>query len=203
MPAIFFLKDIPSMKGLLFKVPERVSPFAFGGRVIVFLVTLIWGFKFIFHYIDSEYSGQSFLHGVTLAFHEAGHLIFAILGDFMGVLGGTLMQVLVPAICVGAFLKAKDAFAAAVALWWMGENFIDAAPYINDAQRQELILLGGVTGQDVPDFHDWNNILGRLGLLRFDHAIASAVHILGSIIIIAALVWAGYALWLQYKNIER
>ena len=36
------------------------------------------------------------LDDVNLAIHEAGHLVFAPLGDHPGVLGGSLFQVLVP-----------------------------------------------------------------------------------------------------------
>lgn len=36
-----------------------------------------------------------FIDGVNLAFHEAGHLIFAPFGSTLGILGGTLGQLLV------------------------------------------------------------------------------------------------------------
>ncbi|MCX5808971.1 MAG: J domain-containing protein, partial [Proteobacteria bacterium] len=130
-----------SLKGLLFSVDEKVNPFFFGGRVFVFLIVLIWGIKFIFHSVESNYAGESFMHNISLPFHEAGHLIFGILGDFMGVLGGTLLQIIIPLVCLGAFLRRADTFSASIALWWVGQNFIDAAPYINDARKQELMLL--------------------------------------------------------------
>ncbi|MCX5816718.1 MAG: J domain-containing protein [Proteobacteria bacterium] len=192
-----------SLKGLLFSVDEKVNPFYFGGRVFVFLIFFIWGVKFIFHSVESNYAGESFMHGVTLAFHEAGHLIFGILGDFMGVLGGTLLQIIIPLVCLGAFLKRADTFSASIALWWVGQNFMDAAPYINDARKQELMLLGGVTGQDVPGFHDWNNILGRLGLLKLDHFLANTSHYFGVLLMLASFAWGGYILYRQYKNLDK
>ena len=45
-------------------------------------------------------------------------------------------------------------------LWWFGENFIDIAPYIGDAQTQSIQLIGGQ--------HDFAYILGRLDLLKHD-----------------------------------
>ena len=45
-----------------------------------------------------------FLDRVDLVFHEAGHLIFGFFGEFIGVLGGSLMQVLIPAIVTGYFI---------------------------------------------------------------------------------------------------
>jgi len=45
-----------------------------------------------------------FLDRVDLVFHEAGHVIFGFFGEFIGLLGGSLMQVLIPAIVTGYFI---------------------------------------------------------------------------------------------------
>jgi hypothetical protein len=64
---------------------------------------------------------------------------FANFGSFLGSLGGTLGQLLMPAICLWVLLvKTRDTFGAAVALWWFGENFLDIAPYIDDARAGQL-----------------------------------------------------------------
>ncbi len=88
-------------------------------------------------------------------------------------------------------------------MWWVAQNFMDIAPYINDARAQRLLLLGGVTGRDVPGYHDWHNILGRLGWLRYDHAIANFSYNLGIVLMITALIWAGSLLFLQYKSLTQ
>ena len=46
---------------------------------------------------------DSFLHLPDLIFHEAGHVIFSPLGQFMSVLGGSLLQFLVPVILAVSF----------------------------------------------------------------------------------------------------
>lgn len=189
--------------GSLFPPQAKINPFYFWGRCLVFVLFLIAGFRLMIHMPSSELAGHSFFHNVSLPFHEAGHIIFAFLGDFMRVLGGSLMQVLIPVVCLVAFLKKSDVFAASVALWWTGQNFIDIAPYIYDARAQQLMLIGGVTGQDVPGYHDWNNILGRLGMLRLDHAIANASHFFGAALMIAAFIWGGIVLYMQYRNLDR
>jgi len=191
-----------SLKEHLFFVNDKINPFVFGGRSLVFLIAFIWGCMFISHSIESNYAGESFMHNINLPFHEAGHLLFSPLGKFMGVLGGSLLQLIIPAICMGVLLKKGDAFGSSLTLWWFAQNFIDIAPYINDAHSQELMLLGGVTGRDVPGFHDWNNILGTLGLLKFDHVVASMSHYLGIVLMLASFCWGGYILYLQYKNLD-
>jgi len=191
------------LKELLFSVQPETNALFLIGRILVLLVMIIWGMKFIFSSLASNYSGNSFMHLVNLPFHEAGHMLFRIFGQFMMMLGGSLTQLLVPFICLVAFLmKTRDTFAASVSLWWLGQSLIDLAPYINDARRLQLMLLGGVTGRDVEDFHDWEFILRNLGLLEYDHLLARTAHLSGALFIICALLWGGYVLRMQYRNVR-
>ncbi len=114
-----------------------------------------------------------FMHRVNLVFHEAGHLIFGVSGSrFVMIAGGILGQLLVPLILVLAFrFTNKEAFGAAVCLWWFGQSFVDCAPYINDARALDLQLLGGGTGREV-EGHDWEYLLTELDLLNKDIYIA-------------------------------
>ena len=187
-------------KEIFLHVPDRPEGMVVAGRALVYLGIFIWGMLFVFHSIDSNYAGQSFLHGANLIFHEAGHVIFSIFGDFVRVLGGSLGQLTMPLIVFLVFLlKTRDTFGASVALWWFGENFIDLAPYINDARSMNLLLVGGITGQDSPDSHDWQNLLYRTNLLPYDHVFAKCAHCFGSMLIFLALIWGGYLLLKQYQ----
>jgi hypothetical protein len=189
-------------KKFLFFVKPGVNPLFFGGRVIVFFVIVIWGWQFIRAPLESNYTAQSFMHLVNLPFHEAGHIIFSPFGKFIQTLGGTLGQLLMPLVCCAVLLiKTRDPFGASVALWWFGENFMDIAPYINDARALELPLLGGVTGKDVVDYHDWEYILGKLGLLQMDHTLASLSYTLGILLMLLTFVWGGFLLVKQFRNI--
>lgn len=189
------------LKNLFFHINPEIGIYNLIGRVFVLLVIIVWGLKFIFSSIESNCSGISFMHLVNLPFHEAGHILFRIFGQFMMILGGSLTQCLVPLICLLTFLvKTKDPFAASVSLWWLGENLIDLAPYINDARALKLMLLGGVTGQDVEDYHDWEFIFRKLSLLEYDHLMAQTAHMIGSLLMIIAFVWGGSVLLTQYRN---
>ena len=189
---------------LLFEVPVAVPRAAFAGRVLLAVFLFAWGWRFIFSSVADNYVATAFLHLVNLPFHEAGHVVFSFFGEFLHALGGTLGQLLIPTICLGAFLLyTRDTFGAAVALWWLAENFMDIGPYIADARSGELLLLGGVTGKDVPGYHDWENVLGTLGLLRFDHALGALSYAWGRILMLAAFAWGGYVLVRQYRNLER
>ncbi len=197
-PSWVFIRD------LFFYVKPEANPLIFGGRVLVFILIFVWGLKFILTPFEANTAMDSFWHLVNLPFHEAGHLFFRFFGKFMATLGGSLGQLLMPLACLMVFLlKTRDTFAAAFALWWFGESFMDLAPYINDARSLTLPLLGGNTGRTSPyGFHDWEFILKELGLAKYDHVLAHTADKLGLFLMTCALVWGGYLLYKQYKYLR-
>ena len=80
---------------------------------------------------------------------------------------------------------------------------MDCAPYIDDALPQQLVLLGGHTGQDAPGNHDWNNILGDLNMLEKHREFATLADTTGRALMVLALIWGGYILYRQFQNLEK
>ncbi len=191
------------LKGRLLIIQPDENGFMVAGRGACYLLLLIWGWRLVTSSIASNYVGESFLHLINLPFHEAGHLFFSPLGRFLQVLGGTLGQWLIPLIVLCAFLVKGNPFGAAVGLWWLGESFLDIAPYMDDARAGQLLLLGGVTGSEVEDYHDWEIILSKLGWLRYDHLIARTTFTIGSILMILSLVWGGFILYRQFRELRK
>lgn len=163
------------------------------GRIIraALLVALArWTVLFLAWPMRQDVIGASFLHTISIPFHEAGHVLFSPFGDLMTTLGGSLMQVLVPIACGIAFLTTSpDPFGAAVMGWWAGENLLDVALYINDARSLQLVLLGGYTGAEV-EGHDWEHILQATGMLSHDHDFARLVQVIGVLAMLACFGWA-------------
>ena len=159
------------------------------GRVILWIILITWGFIMITGPVEKGW--HTFLHNINLPIHETGHLVFMPFGRFIYFMGGSVFQILLPAIFSTVFLVWKrDAFAAAVIFWWTGQNFLDVASYINDARAMSANLVGG-------NIHDWNWLLGQMGRLHQDHQIAAAVFAIGAMIMILAVIWSGWILWLQ------
>src|SRR3982751_24754 len=78
------------------------------------------------------------LDDLDLAVHEAGHLVFSAFGETLTILGGSLFQVIVPAVFVGYFARTRQRYAAAVTMSWVAVNLLNVARYIGDARAQEL-----------------------------------------------------------------
>jgi hypothetical protein len=114
----------------------------------------------------------------------------------MAVAGGTLGQLIMPAILCGALLVThRDPFGAAIGLWLFGVSLLDVAPYLYDALDPQLTLLGGGTGEE--GGHDWIYLLGELHLLKRAHGLGWLVHKLGAVIVLLSLAWGGWLLWRQ------
>jgi hypothetical protein len=189
-------------KQWLIESDRTTDTMTFYGRAVVFVVLVWWGWTFIVTPLETNYTGESFLHLINLPFHEAGHVIFIPFGRFMTILGGTLGQILMPMICLGTFLiKTRDPFGASVALWWAAESLMDIAPYINDARALDLMLIGGVTGKET-DGHDWNNILTMLDLLKWDHWLAYLTYNLGVVLMLVSFAWGGRLLLHHYQRLS-
>ena len=173
-------------------VEPRTDTMLFRGRVALFAVFVVWGLYFVTLDLRSNDIGASFMHRVNLVFHEAGHVIFMPFGQFMHILGGSLGQLLMPAIVLGVMVfKNHDNFGGSICLWWIGQSLKDLAPYINDARDLQLQLLTG-NSQDVPehtarswfDFSREENRTRRRYHRQPDHAAGAG---LGRVFIIEAI----------------
>jgi len=157
---------------------------AVAGRAVGLLLLLWVAFRVLGQGVTLAPGGPvTFLHGVNLVFHEAGHVIFGFFGRFVAVLGGSLNQVLIPAVCVIAFLHTRQRASAAVALFWTGQSLADVAVYAADGRAMALPLLAEGL------IHDWNYILGHTGLLQHAEAIGRLMFGAGALLMLGALAF--------------
>lgn len=186
-------------KELLTYVPDRVDSTRFAGRVLVWAFLLVWGFSLMQMDYRTGELGASFIHKPLLIFHEAGHVIFMPFGHWIMVLGGTLGQLIMPAIMAGALLlKNRDPFGASAGVWLLGVSLLDVAPYAYDALHPQLMLLSGSTGEE--GGHDWIFLLNSMGLLQQAHTVGGLIHFAGVLVVLASLCWGAWLLKQQYPR---
>ncbi|HEY0377426.1 MAG TPA: hypothetical protein VGC87_10775 [Pyrinomonadaceae bacterium] len=128
------------------------------------------------------------IDGVNLVIHEAGHVVFRPFGEFLTIAGGSLFQVIVPAVFAGYFYFNGQPYSCALVLFWAGESLLYVSVYAADSVAMQLPLLGGDNS-----IHDWNYMLDRLGLLRQTASISFFIRALGTLVIIFATVWTIHA----------
>jgi hypothetical protein len=136
------------------------------------------------HLGDAEF--WSPFSGVVFGTHEFGHLFFGFAGEWMGVAGGSLMQLLIPAGAAAYFATIRrDRYAVAVCAVWMAISLANLSVYIGDARAESLDLVsfspdGGV--------HDWNYLLHTMGLIRKDQEIAGFTRFAGWVVLVLGTV---------------
>ncbi len=202
---------ISHFKQWFFPVNSTITRASLFGRAVFLLALLFWGaplLTYSMRHLSDEERSVSFFEAIIgnadYIIHEAGHPLFGLFQiQMLGVMGGTLMQWLVPLGLLFAFrIRNKDAFASAIMLWWFGQSLLHSAPYINDARMQQLTLLGVGTSRDFDITHDWGYILGHLGLLRKDVWIAHYVLLSARCVMVLAFLWAALALVSQYRRFK-
>ncbi len=132
---------------------------------------------------DYEYS--TIFGGLTLVVHEAGHVLFSPLGEFLEVAGGSITQVAVPLVVAYAFLRQREYFGISVALAWLSMSLANLATYIGDARVQILPLVSMGSGDAI---HDWHFLLARRAMLGDDTALARLANLLSVLSLSAAVL---------------
>jgi len=148
-------------------------------------------FTLYFVWIALDPMQGSFLDNVDLPIHEFGHLLFRPFGQFLMVAGGSLFQVIMPAIFVGYFIWQRSFYSAAIVLFWVGQSILNVWVYAADAIVMKLVLTSGFTGSE-GSFHDWNYLLTATGLLTSTKIVAGAIRLAGTLVIISAVVFSTY-----------
>lgn len=157
--------------------PFVLSPTAWGASVAlaVILFALRDWFRGAFFLLDF----------VDLAVHEAGHLVFGVLGNrFVMMAGGTLLQLIMPLAFIVDFRRRGQPRSSDACVAWVGQNLLHVGRYAADARAQQLPLVGG--GE-----HDWTYLLETVGFLRHDIGVGAAFDFAGCLLI----AWAGVSIW--------
>lgn len=138
------------------------------------------------HLRDPEEGGL--FAGITFGVHEFGHLLFAAFGEFPGIAGGSFTQLLLPVLTGALLYHHRDYFGLTAAGAWLASSLLDLARYIADARVGDLAL----ASFSEESIHDWTWLLGRLGWLQHDLALARMAHGMGLLVLLAAVLYGGW-----------
>lgn len=121
------------------------------GRWWVFRVVLLLWFAYLLIRLIANPAYSPIFHALDLGIHELGHVIWSPLGEFMGFVGGSMTQCLVPLASIYMFYRQRDFFAMAFCLGWFGVNLFDVSVYIADARALALPLVSPFGGDPMHD----------------------------------------------------
>lgn len=137
------------------------------------------------------------LDNFLLIVHEAGHTFFSVFGvRTITILGGSLFEILLPAIIFVFFWFNKKKIGIQLSLYMVGFAFLQVAFYAADGGARQLPLIGGLSKES----HDWYNLLSGWGMLDSDLAIGVILTITGGMCYLAALLVPVY--FRKYESVS-
>jgi hypothetical protein len=139
-------------------------------------------------YLAAHYSELTWLDNVHLPIHEGGHLLFGWFGATLGVWGGTILQLLVPALLAATFAVRADLLGTTFCAVGFFHSLTGVATYMIDALRRELPLVTVGAPADEAE-HDWVHIFGDLGVLPHAIQIGTATRLIAWAGFLATLAW--------------
>lgn len=159
-----------------------VSRSAFVGWTAVFVAFLSYAAVNTGGFLIPDYA--------NLMIHEIGHPAFSWAGYYTTILGGTLMQLLVPLACTAVFIRRGETTAVAATAFWTFENLLYVAAYMADARRSAIPLVGG-------DESDWTILFSHWGVLQHDVTIAGWTRGIGWIGMLGTIGWLA---WMHVRS---
>lgn len=130
---------------------------------------------------------------IDLFIHEGGHFVFGFMGRMIYFMGGSLMQIVLPALAVWVFLK--SGFRTLIGtLYWLGHNLINVSVYIGDAPYRRLPLISSGA------IHDWNWIFNHIGNMDLAAPVSTAVLAAGIAVCLGSVITAGYFLIRDFRD---
>ena len=139
-------------------------------------------------YLAAHFSTLTFLDNLHLVTHEGGHLLFRWLGEKPELWGGTVLQLLVPALLAGAFAARGDLPGTTFCAVGFFHSLTGVATYMIDALRLQLPLVTVGASADEAE-HDWVRIFSDLGVLPHAIQIGSTVRLLAWCGLLATVAW--------------
>lgn len=116
------------------------------------------------------------LDSASLALHEAGHPLCSFISLRLTVYGGTLFQLIFPAVFAASFARRGQFAGFVFCCCWLGASLRNVGAYCADARAMALPLIGGA---DPEQWHDWREILSRWGALPMDHLFGGVFQLAG------------------------
>lgn len=154
---------------------------------VQFIVWLVF-YALLLSYLAAHFAEPTLLDNVHLPVHEAGHLLFSYLGDRPQLWGGTIFQLLVPALLCASFAWRGQIPGTTFCAVGFFHSCLGVATYMSDALARQLplVTVGGIA--DESD-HDWFRILTDLGVLPHATQIGAAMRLFGWCGMLASVAW--------------
>ena len=158
-------------------------------------------YAFLLIFLAFNFGQLTLLDNVHLVTHEAGHLLFGWFGETLGLWGGTIFQLLVPALLAAGFVARKELPGTVFCVFAFFHSLTGVATYMADALRLELplVTVGAIADESQ---HDWLRIFTQLGVLPHAIQIGNATRLVAWCGMLGTLAWFSWRWYQQGREEE-
>ena len=150
-------------------------------------------------YLAANWGQLTLLDNIHLPIHEGGHLLFGWLGQTLGLWGGTLLQLIVPAALAASFAARRELPGTVFCAFAFFHSLTGVATYMADALRLELPLVTVGAAADEAQ-HDWVRIFSSLGVLPHAFQIGNFTRLIAWAGMIGTVAWFAWRQWQQNES---
>ncbi len=162
------------------------------GHVILFCIIVFFSFQLL-----TQDPPWVLLDAFNLVIHEAGHVVFMPFGEFIEILGGSLLQTFIPIAFVFNFLFKEDYIGTFFSIFWLGDSVINVATYMADARVRQLPLIADGL------IHDWNWLFTEMGILSKAEVVGSVFFYCGAFFLIISIAGITITIGVESGLIKR
>ncbi len=151
------------------KIEQRLIDGGIGIKLLLSLLMLIAGGVTLNWLPRDSFSSAYFLNNAlgnylfAIPIHETGHFVFMPLGRTLSILGGSLLEVMLPAAAALFFLGRSWTNLGSIFLFLAGRHLINVADYMVTAKDPSSVTL--LSMEQGPQYHDWFNLFTIFGVL--------------------------------------
>jgi hypothetical protein len=145
-------------------------------------------YAWLLFYLARHFGELTLLDNVHLPIHEGGHLFFSYFGETLHLWGGTIFQLMVPALLVAYFIAQRQIPGTTFCVFAFFHSLTGVATYMSDAIARALPLVTVGALADESD-HDWYNIFTRLGILPHAVQIGSSTRFIAWCGMLGTVAW--------------
>src|SRR5579872_1687606 len=159
---------------------KPISRAEFYGWVAFYALLLI--------FLARHFGQMTLLDNAHLPIHEGGHLFFSYFGETLHLWGGTIFQLLIPALLALYFASQQQLSGTTFCVFALFHSLTGVATYMSDAIARDLPLVTVGAVADESD-HDWYNIFTQLGILPHAVQIGSTTRFLAWCGLLGTVAW--------------
>ena len=191
-----------SMKRWLRDAFQSMPGRAFGLHIVLWIVTVGVFIEIIQSTIEQPSLALLPITTMMFGLHEMAHAVTGWLPAVLTAAMGSVAELALPLTVIFISYHRRAYVTTFISTAWIHLSTMSVGRYIADAQTQRmpLVSIDSTLNEDGLALHDWNFVLGKLGLLEYGTFIGTSFKLVGIALAVSTLITYAYCIYLMTKK---